>query len=128
MRKKISYTLLLLGCCSALLLMSFREDPEEGIQSIDQLIEYTIQKKLDTYRATREKRCRDKLFREAGKKADSLIIATAKSLKVIQDTLDRPDAPDRPDKPVLLEPIDSSFPTPILSEDSLQFDSIISGQ
>ena len=118
MRKSTSIILFAILTCSGLL-MSFQEKPTKAA-IIQKLMEEAVETRVKKYRTTREKRCTEKILEEAAKQADSIIIARAKGLKVLQDTMDRPLAPGRPDRPDLLTPIDSSFPTPLLEGDVLE--------
>lgn len=112
MRIKISL-LFLLVLFGAGLFFNFQKTPAKV--TVQQLIDESIEQKIQRYSDIRNKRCSENLLDEAGRLADSIIIAQAKALKVLKDTVTRPVAPLRPDRPELLPPIDSSFPTPILN-------------
>ena len=115
MRKNISTLFIGLFLCAGIF-MSF-QDTERSVK-IQQLVDKEVDKRIENYRNIRMKKCKEKILETAGKRADSIIIARAKEMKVLQDTLQRPIAPGRPDRPELLPPIDSSSPAPLL--DSLQ--------
>ncbi len=117
MQRETSLVLLLVLIVAAFL-MSFQDSNTP--KTIDQLLEEAVRKKTDRYRNIRIKKCEDRIMKEAGERADSIIISRAKALKVIQDTMSRPNAPDRPARPDLLEPIDSSSPVPLLEEGKIQ--------
>ncbi len=124
MLNKISIYILGFMAISCMTICCRPSDNGEQILTIEQLIEQEIEKKLNRYRNIRIKKCEDKILIAAGKRADSMIIAQAKDLKVIQDSINRPETPLRPERPELLEPIDSTFPIPLLNEDSLFNDTI----
>ncbi len=88
---------------------------EETQAIIQQLMDESIEKKLAKYKSTRAKKCTEKILSAASERADSIVISKAKTMKVLQDTFVRPLVPVRPGRPDLLEPIDSSFPEPILN-------------
>jgi len=88
--------------------------------TIQQLMDAAIEKRIKKYENTRRKKCNDKILTRAATLADSIIIARAKALRVLSDTVTRPTAPTRPDLPDLLNPIDSSSPVPLLEEGALE--------
>ncbi len=112
MRKKNSI-LLLFGILAFSGIFISSQDSSAPL-SIQQLIDKEVNKRIEKYKSIRIKRCNEKIMEAAGAQADSIIIARAKALKVLQDTLPRPFAPDRPIRPELLKPIDSTFAAPIL--------------
>lgn len=112
MRKIISVLSLALLVSGFLIFSSFQ--PKDRKAAIEKLMDAELEKKLEKYKRLLNERCRKRLLEEAGLRADSIIIARAKALKVIQDTTVRPLAPDRPGRPELLEPIDSTLPEPLL--------------
>ena len=115
--QRTSSVLLFLLIVTIAFLVSAQDTPRQI--TIQQLMDQTIAERIQKYRNTREKKCTDRILKEAGQRADSIIIARAKALNVLQDTIERPLAPDRPLRPELLNPIDSSAATPLLLEDSL---------
>jgi hypothetical protein len=111
MQKK-SNLLLIAFIISAGMLMSFQETDHATI--IQNLITEEINRRVEEYRITRIKKCKEKILEAADLRADSIIIARSRELKILQDSISRPFAPDRPTPPKLLEPLDSSLPAPIL--------------
>lgn len=118
MRLTTSLLLIAVLLC-ALLVFNFQKTPVASKLTIDQLMEEAIEKRVQKYIAIRDKKCNEKILAAAASQADSLIIAKAKFLRILSDTIDRPLPPDRPNLPELLPPIDSSFPVPILEEGAL---------
>lgn len=121
MQSRISIFLVLAILVTSLILMNSTKEPPPQV-TIQDLMEKEIDKKLQRYIDIRNKKCNDRILEDASERADSIIIAKAKSMKVIQDTINRPLVPIRPDRPELLEPIDSSFPSPLLNSDSMKLE------
>lgn len=67
---------------------------EEAV--IKQLMDETLQERIDNYKRVRRERCWDGLIREANRLADSILFAEAKMAK---DTITRPPIPVRPEAP-----------------------------
>lgn len=65
---------------------------------IDAVIEEKTQERLDEYRYVLDKRCRERALEEAGRQADSIVLAIARAQK---DTVARPLRPLRPVRPEL---------------------------
>jgi hypothetical protein len=67
---------------------------EEAI--VKQLMDETLQQRIDNYKKVRRERCWDGLIREANRLADSILFVEAKMAK---DTITRPPIPIRPTAP-----------------------------
>ena len=111
MQKNSSLLLISLIVCAGML-MSFQETDHATI--IQNLITKEVNERIEKYRSIKIKKCREKILATADLRADSIIIARSRNLKILQDSISRPIAPDRPIPPILLEPLDSSLPAPIL--------------
>jgi hypothetical protein len=77
---------------------------------IDAVIEEKTQERLDEYRYVLDKRCRERALEEAGRQADSIVLAIARAQK---DTLSRPLRPVRPERPELKAMEDSLALAPL---------------
>lgn len=114
MQKRINLIISgILLICSGIF-FGFQEPTRE--EAIQKLINEEIERKVERYRISRMRKCKEKIFEEGGRLADSIVIARAKALNVLQDTMNRPAAPGRPDRPQLLQPIDSSAASPLLEK------------
>ena len=111
MQKNNSLLFIGLIVCAGVL-MSFQKTDHATI--IQNLITKEVNRRVEEYRIIRVKKCKEKILEAADLRADSIIIARSRNLKILQDSISRPFAPGRPIPPKLLEPLDSSLPAPIL--------------
>lgn len=121
MQSKINISILLVIIITAFILMNSTQTAPASQVTIQQLMDESIEKKMQQFINTRNNKCLKDIMKEANQRADSIVMSMAKSMIAIQDSITRPLAPDRPDRPALLTPIDSSFPAPLLDTDSLIF-------
>ena len=88
----------LLTCCVLFLggLSSCLTREEYSEADVNALMEAEVQKKLDDFRRVKEERCLEELLKEAGRRADSILINQA---FFERDTTLRPPKPLKPEKP-----------------------------
>lgn len=120
----LSKLTLTLGFGSLLLLISmgFQEQPQ--VQTIDELIDYHVEKRIRKYYEGSIKRCTKEVLEEADRLVDSILIARARNLINPMDTINRPIIPDKPEMPEIPVINDSMPIAPILEERDLFADSM----
>ncbi|MEM1216347.1 MAG: hypothetical protein AAGJ82_11715 [Bacteroidota bacterium] len=82
---------------------------------VDAVIMEKVEERLAKFKAVRQERCQARVWEEAGRIADSIILLEARRSK---DTLDRPLRPTRPEKPAL-KTLEDSLELAPLFRDSL---------
>jgi hypothetical protein len=95
---------LFLPVCSFLLLSCRPEKPKI---SPEEEMARRVEEKVQTFIQTQEENCRSNLYETASRRADSLLIALAKSIS--RDSFPRPARLPRPDRP-LVKPLQDSIP------------------
>lgn len=75
------------------------------------LLEAALSERLEAFRQTQERFCKEKSLEKAVKVVDSILVARARLEK---DSLDKPPRPTRPERPALQSPLDSSPVRPLL--------------
>lgn len=79
----------------------------------EEIVQAKVSERVNTYRIKKTAECRETLLREAGKAADSLLLAEARQELV--DSLSRM-KPGRPAKPIPVLPIDSLQIKPLFDQ------------
>jgi hypothetical protein len=82
-----------------------------------QLMDETLQQRIDNYKSVRRERCWEGLLREANRLADSILFVEAKMAK---DTITRPPIPVRPKAPEKKILKDSTPVKPFLPDTIIQ--------
>lgn len=90
------WPLLLLASCA-------RESHDQ--QDIQAVIDKEVAIRVETYRQSRLKLCREQALAEASKLADSILIEEA---RLSRDTLSKPPKPEKPEKPDIKSLLDST--------------------
>lgn len=93
--------LLAIICIAALLgsLSACRSDGRDENQvAVERFLEQQVAERIATYKRILEQQCRDKVLEEAGKIADSILIAEA---RLQRDSMNKPAKPTKPERPEL---------------------------
>ena len=92
--------------------------PKEELPSRETLIQQALEKKLEKYERSHAKRCRDKVLKKAKELVDSIMLAEARQVLVV-DSIPRPPKPTKPEAPEPLPLEDTLELAPLLPLDSL---------
>jgi len=105
--------LVLFGTGFWLLSTGFQKE-DQAPKTVEELINQKVDERIQKYEQTTIKRCRDKVLKEADRLVDSILIARARKLVNLIDTLERPGIPDRPEMPSIPSINDSIPIAPLL--------------
>jgi len=110
--KKIGWLIAFSVC----ILISACEDSEIQKEAIEDLVDREVAARIEQYTLTLEKKCLEKVFIEANRIVDSMLIMDA---KLSLDTIDRPPKPEKPETPEIKLLEDSLQVAPLFNQDSL---------
>lgn len=87
--------------------------PDENKVAVEIFLERQVEDRLETYRQILAQQCRDNILEEAGKIADSILIAEA---RLERDTANKPPKPTKPGRPELKKLQDSLALDPLFRD------------
>lgn len=84
--------------------ISCGDGPDENQIAVEAFLKQQVEERLITYKRILDQQCIDKVLEEAGKIADSILIAEA---RMKRDSMNKPPKPSKPDRPELKQLKDS---------------------
>ncbi|PHN07433.1 hypothetical protein [Flavilitoribacter nigricans] len=85
-------------------LVACGDGPDENQVAVEAFLKQQVEERILTYRQILTQQCRDNVLEEAGKIADSILIAEA---RLQRDSMNKPPKPLKPDRPELKKLKDS---------------------
>ena len=89
--------LLLLALFILVMIMGFQK---QDFSDREGMIQAKVDERVEEYRLSLLKRCREKVMKEAGARVDSILIVRSSEIHTI-DSIPRPAKPVKPNKPVV---------------------------
>ena len=86
---------------------------DENRIAVETFLEQQVEERLATYKRILDKQCRDNILEEAGKIADSILIAEA---RLRRDSMNKPPKPTKPGRPELKKLKDSLTLDPLFRD------------
>ncbi|MCB0571041.1 MAG: hypothetical protein KDC66_14805 [Phaeodactylibacter sp.] len=94
-----------------LLILASCAEEDRNMLAVQAMIDDEVAKRVESYRQSRLKLCREQALTEASKLADSILLEEA---RMSRDTLDKPPKPEKPEKPELKTLLDSTPVKPFI--------------
>lgn len=96
-----------------LLVTACGDGPDENQVAVEAFLKQQVEERLATYKQILAQQCRDNVLEEAGKIADSILIAEA---RLARDSMGKPPKPHKPDRPELKKLKDSLLLDPLFRD------------
>lgn len=91
------------------------KNENEGIKTIEELIQLKVSEKVSTFKNRSIERCQERVIKRANEIVDSILIAQAKRVSII-DSIQKPPKPIKPEKPIIPIVEDTTPIKPLLPE------------